>query len=59
MSRYRKNEFVFKVAEGLLLTLLLLLPSQGGKTKLNSKSFVQFSVTIALDEVNSMELKRG
>lgn len=60
MNRYKKNEFGFKVAEGLLLTLLLLLlPSQGEKTNLHSKFFVQLSVTIALDEVSSVEFKRG
>lgn len=60
VNRYKKNEFGFKVAEGLLLTLLLLLlPSQRQKTNLHSKFFIQLSVTIALDKVSSVEFKRG
>lgn len=60
VNRYRKNKFGFKVAERLLLTLLLLLlPSQGEKTNLHSQFFVQLSVAIALDEVSSVEFKRG
>lgn len=57
MNRYRKNEFGLKVAEGLLLTLLLLFPSQGEKTNQNSKFLVELSVPIALGEVSSMGFK--
>lgn len=50
----------FKAAEGLFLTLLLLvLPSQGEKANMHTKFFLQLYVNIALDEVNYKEFKRG
>ena len=50
----------FKAAEELFLTLLLLvLPSQGEKTNMHTKFFVQLYVNIALDEVSYKEFKRG